>query len=75
MRTPFVEFIEKRIGKNVAEVFELNQMLLPQEERMRPEGKQCYVRAGSLVCTLPDGHKGRHIAHNLLGNIVGRWDF
>ena len=75
MRTPFVEFIEKRIGKDIAEVFELNQMLLPQEERVLAHGISCLVKQGSFTCTLPQGHKCQHIAHNLLGNIVGRWDF
>ena len=74
MPTPFVEFIARRIGKSAAEVFELNQMLLQQEERAA-QLHACHVKQGSFTCTLPAGHKCQHIAHNLIGNIVGRWDF
>ena len=75
MRTPFAQYIGKHHGSDIAEVFELNQMLLVQGERVHTGNDSCFVKQGSFRCTLIKGHKGQHIAHNLLGNIVGRWDF
>lgn len=75
MRSSFIAYLEKHIGRDVAEVYELNQLLLPQEGRVVPGSMQCLVRQGSFICTLPHRHNCQHIAHNLQGNIVGRWDF
>lgn len=74
MRTPLTLSIKMLLGSRIAEIFEMNQMLLPQDERAA-DMRGCGIQQGSFSCTLPVNHKGQHIAHNLIGNIMGRWDF
>lgn len=67
-----VELIEQVFGKELAEIYQLNQLLLPQEERIT-SGTPCLNPQGTKRCTLTIGHSGQHIAHDVEGNIVQRW--
>jgi hypothetical protein len=58
------------MDKTISEIFNENQAKLPEEKRCA-RGKCCSViNNDGYSCTLLKGHKGVHVAHGILGDII-----
>jgi hypothetical protein len=58
----------------VQATFKKNQAQLPPKQRSaETEADMCKIQNGCHICTLPRGHKGQHIAHGLVGQVVYSW--